>query len=243
MTADAKTDTLAWALLGVQKDMPAIQPNAKNPHFKNEYISLDHLLAVALPVLHKHNLVLVQSPAQVDGKPTLTTTIFHAPSGESLHAEMPLILDRENSQGQGSAITYAKRYMLASMLGISSEKDDDGEAASKAAEKPPKAQRAPAVPRGEKMRLRIQELASEADKMREADPGLTWDEVTKVIAWRDEQYSQALLEGHPDPGPDYGKDWDSLSEDGLVWLGNELKAYVAAGQTGITFFEHVTVPF
>ncbi len=235
MTADANTDTLAWALLGVQKEMPAIKPNAKNPHFKNEYVSLDHLLSVVLPILHKHNLVLSQAPAiGEEGRPTLTTGILHAPSGEVLKAEMPLILDRESSQGQGSAITYARRYMLASMLGISSEKDDDGEAASKAPEKPYKPRSGAAVPRTDKMRVRIQELASEADKLREVDPGTTWAEVVEAIKWHHSQVEAAVS---------FGADWESLDEDGLVWLGNELKAYVAAGSTGISFYEHVTVPF
>ena len=52
-------------------------------------------------------------------------------SGEFYETE-PLILnaDKNNAQGQGSVITYARRYQLASLFGITSDEDDDGNKAS-----------------------------------------------------------------------------------------------------------------
>jgi hypothetical protein len=43
---------------------------------------------------------------------------------------MPLMLDRDNSQGFGSALTYARRYALTAVLGLVADDDDDGAAAS-----------------------------------------------------------------------------------------------------------------
>lgn len=124
------TSTLAAALVAAQKDMPAIEADATNPHFRNKYVSLDHLLAKALPVLNKHGIALVQLPSHNDlGHPTLTTRLVHT-SGESMEADMPLFLPKNDPQGHGSALTYARRYALAAALGISDEKDDDGEAGS-----------------------------------------------------------------------------------------------------------------
>ena len=117
--------------------MPAVKPDATNPHFKNEYVSLDRLLAVTLPILHKHGVVLIQ-----EAQDHLYTRLIHAESGDELAFATPLMLAQETSQAQGSAITYARRYALAAALGVSGEKDDDGEAASKpprASQKAPKA--------------------------------------------------------------------------------------------------------
>jgi hypothetical protein len=56
----------------------------------------------------------------------LSTTIFHA-SGESISSTVPLFIPKQDMQGVGSAITYARRYGLAAACGIS-QTDDDGEA-------------------------------------------------------------------------------------------------------------------
>jgi hypothetical protein len=125
--------TLNEALLAVQKSAPALQKDAINPHFKNRYISLDSLMPQILPVLNENGLVLAQLPSYIghdNPVPALTTRITHALTGESFEATMPLILDKQNAQGQGSALTYAKRYALLSTLGLVADTDDDGAAAS-----------------------------------------------------------------------------------------------------------------
>ena len=45
-----------------------------------------------------------------------------------LYGPLTLAPTKRDPQGQGSAITYAKRYQLASAFGISSDIDDDGNA-------------------------------------------------------------------------------------------------------------------
>lgn len=123
-------EAFAKALIAAQRDMPAVEKDSKNPHYKSDFVSLDHLLAEALPVLHKHGLGIAQFPTHNDlGAPTLTTILFHE-SGDELSLSMPLFLAKQDPQGQGSAITYARRYALSAALGISSEKDDDAEAAA-----------------------------------------------------------------------------------------------------------------
>jgi hypothetical protein len=125
-------EEFAKALVAIQKEMPAIEKDGKNPHFRSEFVTLDNLLAKALPVCNRHGVVVAQFPT-VDNfegsRSTLTTVLIHE-SGEQLSYVMPLLLDKPTPQGQGSAITYARRYALAAALGISSEKDDDGNAAT-----------------------------------------------------------------------------------------------------------------
>lgn len=108
---------------GVTKD-------AKNPHFKNTYISLGKLLDAVVPVLTEKGLVLVQTPGGFNGTPSLKTAIIDVETGETLEGECPLMLERDNPQGLGSAITYLRRYALMSMLGLVADEDDDGQKAS-----------------------------------------------------------------------------------------------------------------
>lgn len=127
----AAQKSLAQALLEVQKSAQAIQRDSINPHFGNRYISLDTLMPQILPKLNEAGLLLMQLPDHVGEAPALTTRITLAATGESVEATVPLILDKDNSQGLGSALTYTRRYALLSILGLVADKDDDGEAASK----------------------------------------------------------------------------------------------------------------
>jgi len=44
---------------------------------------------------------------------------------------VPVVADKQNAQGFGSGMTYAKRYSLSMALGIAADEDDDGNAAAK----------------------------------------------------------------------------------------------------------------
>ena len=118
---------LAAALVAAQAEMPAVEPDQVNPHFKTRFVSLDHLIAKTRPVLNRHGLALVQLPATSDlGLPVLRTTLIHGPTGEQVSADTPLILQKQDMQAFGAAITYARRYAWAAALGIASDEDNDG---------------------------------------------------------------------------------------------------------------------
>lgn len=129
---DASVDhsTLAEALLAAQKDMPAVEPDATNPHFGSKFVSLGRLISRVRPVLNRHGIAIVQMPAQDDqGKPVLVTRLVHT-SGDAMEDTMPLMLTKSDPQALGSALTYAKRYALAAALAIADQEDDDGNASS-----------------------------------------------------------------------------------------------------------------
>jgi hypothetical protein len=58
----------------------------------------------------------------------LVTTLVHA-SGQWIKGEMPIITNKMDPQGLGSAITYYRRYSLAAMIGVAPDDDDDAELA------------------------------------------------------------------------------------------------------------------
>lgn len=126
--------TLAEAMVAAQAEMPAVEKDAVNPHFRSKFTSLDHLIARTRPVLNRHGLSISQWPtgATIAGElvHALRTTITHV-SGESDSSVMPLIIGKNDMQGLGGAITYAKRYAWAAALGISTDEDDDGNLASR----------------------------------------------------------------------------------------------------------------
>ena len=107
--------------------MPALQKSAINPHFKNRYVPLEELIPAILAILNKHNFILLQQPTTVDGQAALRYRLVHS-SGEEVSDTMLLCAAKDDPQGQGSAITYARRYSLMSMLGITADVDDDAEA-------------------------------------------------------------------------------------------------------------------
>jgi hypothetical protein len=104
-----------------------ISKDAKNPFFKSNYASLPHIITEVSEPLEKAGLILSQFP-NGDG---LTTMLIHAESGEYILATYTLQVVRQNDpQAQGSAISYARRYAITSILNLAIS-DDDGEAATR----------------------------------------------------------------------------------------------------------------
>jgi hypothetical protein len=104
-----------------------ISKDAKNPFFKSNYASLPHIISEVAEPLEKAGLILSQFP-NGDG---LTTMLIHAESGEFISATYTLQVVRLNDpQAQGSAISYARRYAITSVLNLAIS-DDDAEAATR----------------------------------------------------------------------------------------------------------------
>jgi hypothetical protein len=126
------TKTLLEAMLAVQAEAPTLKKDATNPHFKSKYAPLDTIVETIGPILARHGLVWSTKPSfdETTGEPTLKYRLAHAPSKEFDEGEMKLLLSKGDPQGQGSAITYARRYALVSVLNLVADDEDDGNAAS-----------------------------------------------------------------------------------------------------------------
>jgi hypothetical protein len=123
--------SLASALVAAQAAMPTVKKDEENPHFKSRFVSLNGLIDATRPKLNEHGLAIVQFPTVSElGAPVLRTILIHGATGERLEADTPLLVAGDGSMQQlGSAITYARRYAWAAVLGIAAEEDDDGNSA------------------------------------------------------------------------------------------------------------------
>lgn len=118
------------AFLAVQKSLPKLTKDGKNPHFGNTYVTLSELMDKVLPVLTKNGFMLTQAVGYTkESEPTLTTKLIHE-TGHELTGTMLLLAKSNDPQAQGSAITYARRYQVMSLLGLVGDEDDDGNRAS-----------------------------------------------------------------------------------------------------------------
>lgn len=131
--------SLLHALLAVQREMPTLPKDAVNPHFRSRYTPLDTIVEVTGPILTRNGLVWTTLPGRDELGPTLTYRLLHASTGEVLEGAMPLLLGKEDAQGLGSALTYARRYALCAVLNLVADDDDDANTA--AASGPASAQR------------------------------------------------------------------------------------------------------
>ena len=117
----------AW--FKAKKDLKStVVPGGKNPHFGNEYIQFHELVKKIDPVCQKYGLGIIQFPTG-EG---LVTLLFHEESGEYITSYYELKLEKQTSQGIGSALSYANRQIYQALFGLSAgeEEDDDGEEAS-----------------------------------------------------------------------------------------------------------------
>ncbi len=113
------------ALLKAQKAIGAAKKGATNPFFHSKYADLGSVMEACKDELNGNGVVILQP---VVG--TMVETVLLHESGEWMTSETPIICATQNDpQKLGSAITYARRYGLQSMLFIPAE-DDDGNGAS-----------------------------------------------------------------------------------------------------------------
>ncbi|MEU4576651.1 ERF family protein [Nonomuraea sp. NPDC023979] len=134
MAADTPAPkTLDEALLILQADPPVLEKNKQGQvgNQKTRYADLVQVNAVVLSRLNELGCVYTTKPTlrADDPKFVLQYSLKHVASGTENSGEYPLKLS-ENPMQMGSAITYARRYVLLAITGIAAEdEDDDGQAA------------------------------------------------------------------------------------------------------------------
>lgn len=121
---------LVASLAKAQGSMKPAIFNRVNPHFKSRYADFSSCMDACREPLSNNGLAVIQSCEKIDGALTLVTMLAHT-SGQWMKSEFPIVSSKMDSQGIGSAMTYAKRYSLCGMVGIVADEDgdDDGEAA------------------------------------------------------------------------------------------------------------------
>tara|TARA_R110000868_G_C10657478_1_gene745537 strand:+ start:173 stop:721 length:549 start_codon:yes stop_codon:yes gene_type:complete len=125
---------IAQAFVKAQKGFgPALKTNT-NPHFKSKYADLSACVEAVIDSLHANGIAMIQQTHEDDTGVTVETMFLHE-SGESLTSgRLHVPAAKQDPQGYGSAMTYARRYSLMAACGIAPE-DDDGNAGSRAPQK------------------------------------------------------------------------------------------------------------
>lgn len=120
---------LAKAMLRIQQALIPVVKDAENPFVKSKYATLNAVMDACREVLLGNGIWVSQYPVPVEsGCLGLVTKLMHAESGEWQASCMVMPLPKADPQGYGSALTYARRYALATMVGLVTV-DDDAEAA------------------------------------------------------------------------------------------------------------------
>lgn len=234
MNRSESIGNLAAALAIAQGKMRAAALSQTNKFFNSRYADLGAIIEAIRPVLADNGLSFTQLPLVDSGVMTLETTIMHA-SGEWISSVQSVAIGEEKGlsfvQSMGKAITYLRRYALASMFGVYADEDDDGnESVTKAAPKKATpesngqpAQPEPAAPVGPPMtdgqRKRLHGLGSTAygpdwdtkrhDLVRsvtngrsESSADLTEVEAATLISGIERKLN-APTNGHPAQAPDF----------------------------------------
>jgi hypothetical protein len=121
---------IATALVKAQKAFAPALKDSNNPFFKTKYADLSACVKAVIDALNDNGIALVQNCHPCDDGVSVETIFYHE-SGEMINCGILHVPAAKNDpQGYGSALTYARRYSLMAACGIAPE-DDDGNMASR----------------------------------------------------------------------------------------------------------------
>lgn len=108
-----------------QQAIGTISRDATNPRFGSRYATLDAIIEKVRPALAAHGLLLTQHVL----KDSVYTRVSGGSDDEQLVSEVPICASLDDPQRYGAALTYARRYGIATVLCLATDDDDDGNAA------------------------------------------------------------------------------------------------------------------
>lgn len=118
------------AFVKAQRNFAPALKSSTNPHFKSRYADLAACVEAVIDALNEAGIGLIQRTYECESGVTVETVFIHE-SGESLDCgKLHVPAAKNDPQGYGSALTYARRYSLMAAAGIAPE-DDDGNAAAR----------------------------------------------------------------------------------------------------------------
>jgi hypothetical protein len=105
-----------------------------NPHFRSKYFALSDLLDIVKPTFAKYGLAIIQVPSTEDGRISISAQVFHTSGHCWDFKSVGIKSEGLTLQALGSAMSYLKRYQLATLCGVAAdleEGEDDGNSVSK----------------------------------------------------------------------------------------------------------------
>lgn len=137
-------EKIAPAFIKAKKEFGPALKDRTNPAFKSKYADLGACLDAVDDALLANGIALMQETFMDENGVTVETVFIHE-SGETMRGgKLHVPASRQDPQGYGSALTYARRYSLQAACGIAPE-DDDGNAASAQKSAPRASSQAPAA--------------------------------------------------------------------------------------------------
>ena len=133
-TKDSRSESiveLAKAMVKVQQALEPVAKNADNPFTKSKYATLSQVMEGCRKALSDNGIWVYQftqpsEPTVI----TLVTKLIHAESEQWVASHLTIPTTKHDPQTIGSLLTYMRRYSLSVLVGVVSEEDDDGNAAS-----------------------------------------------------------------------------------------------------------------
>jgi hypothetical protein len=116
---------ISTAFVKAQKAFGPALKTSTNPHFKSKYADLAACVEAVIDALNDNGIALVQQSHHCEDGVIVETLFIHE-SGEVISGgKFHVVASKQDPQGYGSAMTYARRYSLQAACGIAPE-DDDG---------------------------------------------------------------------------------------------------------------------
>ena len=127
-SSSTELNELFTALAKTQSEMKSVKTNKKGKH-SSPYADLKAVFEASQPLLSKNGLCVMQIIESCEGNTQfMITKLCHA-SGQWIESRVKLLpADSKDLHAFGSNITYVRRYMYSSLVGIATtEEDDDGD--------------------------------------------------------------------------------------------------------------------
>lgn len=136
---------IATALVKAQSEYGPALKSSENPHYKSRYADLASCIEAVVGALNRNGIALMQRVIPCDSGVSVETIFIHN-SGETVSSgALHVPIQKNDAQGYGSALTYARRYSLMSACGIAPEDDDGNAASAKQTSAVPVKQQSPAL--------------------------------------------------------------------------------------------------
>jgi hypothetical protein len=233
---------LASALAKAQSEIGSVKKDAANPYFRSVYSTLANVWETVKPALTKQGLSVVQMPGSDERGYFVQTQLMHS-SGQWIRSTTYMKPAKEDPQGIGSLISYARRYALQAMV-MACPDDDDGEAAmgrntstQKPVESPKPVQKAePARPQ-EKKPTEAPKAKEVASKFNGENHQALFQELMK-LGYTPEEFLEAHKWAKDERVPAQAKDFYKMSDntsslflfDGMDAIKKTIVAYKAIAE-------------
>jgi hypothetical protein len=137
VTFSESKSSIFGALAKAQANMGKAFKDSVNPAFRSKFVSMASVLEAVLPSFNANGLAVLQHPVLEGVEMIHLTTVVTHESGEWMQSvcSMP-VAGKRDAHAVGSAISYLRRYSLASIAGVI-QSDDDGNAATDQAPQAP----------------------------------------------------------------------------------------------------------